>query len=318
MKLNQAIDQSPSRDAFLDDVWNGLSCPQQKTLPCKWLYDALGSRLFDAITALDEYYPTRTETGLLSRIAPEVAKIAGPHARIVELGSGAGVKVRRLLDALDRPSAYVAIDISESALRDATRALANERPELQVVPVLADYTRPFALPVLEGRGNTLGFFPGSTIGNFAPAQAMAFLTQLRRQLGREAYLLIGVDLRKDRAILEAAYDDALGVTAAFNLNLLARINRELGATFDLRRFRHRAVWNDAQSRIEMHLVSTAVQTIEVAGRAFAFREGETIHTENSYKYGIDQFQQMAASAGWQARAAWTDAADLFSLHLLQA
>ncbi|GIL38349.1 L-histidine N(alpha)-methyltransferase [Roseiterribacter gracilis] len=318
MKLNQAIDQAPSRDAFLTDVWNGLSCPQQKTLPCKWLYDALGSRLFDAITALDEYYPTRTETALLGDIAPEIAKIAGVHARIVELGSGAGVKVRLLLDALERPSAYVAVDISETALRDATRALANERTDLRIVPVLADYTRPFALPSLEGWGNTLGFFPGSTIGNFAPAQAIAFLTQLRRQLGNNAFLLIGVDLKKDRDVLERAYDDVLGVTAAFNLNLLARINRELSADFDVRQFAHKSIWNEAQGRIEMHLVSTVAQTVTIDGRAFEFRAGETIHTENSYKYGIDQFQRMAASAGWQARAAWTDGADLFSLHLLQA
>jgi dimethylhistidine N-methyltransferase len=318
MKLNQAIDQAPSRDAFLKDVWNGLACPQQKTLPCKWLYDALGSRLFEAITALDEYYPTRTETRLLGEIASEIARIVGAHARIVELGSGAGIKVRLLLDALDRPSAYVAVDISESALSAATRSLASERPDLQIVPVLADYTRPFPVPRLGGRGNILGFFPGSTIGNFAPAQAIAFLTQLRRQLGRDALLLIGVDLKKDRAVLERAYDDALGVTAAFNLNLLARINRELGGDFDLDRFRHKAIWNEAQGRIEMHLVSVAAQTVQVGGRDIDFRQGETIHTENSYKYGIDQFQQMAASAGWNARAAWTDGEDLFSLHLLQA
>jgi dimethylhistidine N-methyltransferase len=225
--------------------------------------------------------------------------------------------VRLLLDALDHPAAYVAVDISESALSEATRSLATERPDLQIVPVLADYTRPFALPRLEGRGNIVGFFPGSTIGNFAPAQAIAFLTQLRRQLGRDALLLIGVDLKKDPAVLERAYDDALGVTAAFNLNLLARVNRELGGDFDLSRFRHKAIWNEAQGRIEMHLVSVAAQTVQVAGRHIEFRQGETIHTENSYKYGIDQFQQMGASAGWSARAAWTDAEDLFSLHLLQ-
>jgi L-histidine Nalpha-methyltransferase len=318
MKLRAALDQAPSRDAFLAEVWAGLACPQQKTLSCKWLYDALGSRLFDAITALDEYYPTRTETTLLSEIAPEIARIIGAHARIVELGSGAGVKVRLLLDALEQPAAYIAVDISKAALDEATRSLANERPELHVTPVLADYTRPFALPRDEGRGATLGFFPGSTIGNFAPAQAIAFLTQLRRQLGRGALLLIGVDRKKNRAVLERAYDDALGVTAAFNLNLLARINRELAGNFDLTRFRHKALWNEAQGRIEMHLVSVAAQTVEVAGRRFDFQKGETIHTENSYKYSVDQFQRMAASAGWKARAAWTDAEDLFSLHLLQA
>jgi len=313
--LGDFHDYADHRDAFLGAVLDGLG-RSRKTLPCKYFYDAYGSRLFDRICTLDEYYVTRTELALLREIAPAIAGRAGPGAGLVEFGSGSSVKVRLLLDALAAPAAYVPVDISREHLLISARGLAADYPDLTVVPVCADYMQPFALPDLDGAAARLGFFPGSTIGNFDPAAAVPFLTGLREALGPGSALVVGADLAKDPAVLCAAYDDAEGVTAAFNLNLLRRINRELGADFDLSGFAHEARWNAAASRIEMHLVSRRVQAVTVAGRRFAFAAGESIHTENSYKYTIDGFQGLAARAGWTPVDAWADPDRLFSVHYL--
>ena len=312
-----ALDGFHDHDAdgtFLEDVLHGLS-ERQKTLPCKYFYDAQGSQLFDRICTLDEYYPTRTEHAILTERRYEIADLAGPGAALVELGSGSSVKVRILLDALDRPAAYIPIDISRAHLLAAAAGLAADHPGLSVVPVCADYTKPFPLPDAAA-GRRLGFFPGSTIGNFDPAEARTFLAGVAETLRPGAGLVIGVDLKKDRAILEAAYDDAEGVTAAFNLNLLRRINRELGGDFDLDGFAHEARWNETAGRIEMHLVSRSVQTARVGGRVFTFRAGESIHTENSHKYSLDGFHTLAKAAGWHPVKAWTDDGGLFSVHYL--
>lgn len=304
-------------DAFLADVTDGLS-RARKTLPCKYFYDQRGSALFDTICELEEYYPTRTETAILRRHAGEFAGLAGPGAAVVELGSGSSVKVRILLDALEDPAAYVPVDISREHLLASAARLAGDYPGLTVVPVAADYVQGFPLPPVAAPERTLAFFPGSTIGNFEPAEAKAFLGRLARRLGVGSRLLIGVDLKKRRDVLEAAYNDARGVTAAFNLNLLARINRELGGTFDLDGFAHRAFYNETCGRIEMHLVSRRAQTAAVGGRTFRFAEGETIHTENSCKYSLPEFGRLAAGAGWRAVRTWTDEAALFGLLWLQA
>jgi probable methyltransferase len=300
-------------DVFLADVLDGLSRPR-KSLPCKYFYDSEGSALFDAICTLDEYYPTRTETALLHERTGEIAALAGRGATLVELGSGSSVKVRILLDALDAPAMYVPVDISRDHLIAAAARLAGDYPSVTVVPVAADYVRGFALPRGVAPERTLAFFPGSTIGNFRPAEALAFLRGLGQRLGKGARLLIGVDLRKNPAVLEAAYNDARGVTAAFNLNLLGRINRELDGSFDLDRFAHRAHYDPVRGRIEMHLESLADQTVRIAGHAIRFAKGETIHTENSYKYSVPGFRRLGARAGWRAEQSWTDSGGLFSLH----
>jgi len=305
------------RARFRADVLAGLARPQ-KELPCKWLYDEAGSRLFDRICDVAEYYPTRTEMALLEAHAGTVAERTGPAADLVEFGSGASRKIRLMLDALERPAGYVAIDISGEFLEESCAALAADYPELPIRPVAADYTRPMDLPETAGAGRRLGFFPGSTIGNFEPETAGGFLARARGSLGDGAAFLVGVDLVKPAEILEPAYDDAEGVTAAFNLNLLERINRELGGGFDLDRFRHEARWNPHLSRVEMHLVSTADQVVPIDGETFAFREGESIHTENSYKYRLDDFRGLSEAAGWRAEACWVDPEGLFSLHYLEA
>ncbi|HYG90905.1 MAG TPA: L-histidine N(alpha)-methyltransferase [Azospirillum sp.] len=299
-------------DGFLIDVLNGLSHPR-KSLPCKYFYDERGSALFDAICELEEYYPTRTETAILRRHAAEFADLAGPRVTVVELGSGSSVKVRILLDALKDPAAYVPVDISREHLLASAAQLAGDYPGLSVVPVAADYVQGFPLPPVAEPGRTLAFFPGSTIGNFEPAEAEAFLARLGRRLGAGCRLLIGVDLKKRRDVLEAAYNDARGVTAAFNINLLARINRELRGTFDLDGFAHRAFYNEEHGRIEMHLVSCRAQTASVSGRTFRFAAGETIHTENSCKYALPEFERLASRAGWSTVRRWTDEAGLFGL-----
>lgn len=307
-------DLAPEQEDFRDAVWAGLGRPQ-KTLPCKFFYDAHGSALFDAICELPEYYPTRTELSILRDCADELAALAGPGRVLVEYGSGSSTKVRLLLDALS-PAAYMALDISREHLLAATAALAHERPALRVLAVCADYTGALRLPEIPGSAARLGFFPGSTIGNFTPLEAARFLGAMHRQLGPGGALVIGVDLKKDPAILEAAYNDAAGVTAAFNLNLLERINRELDGDFDLAAFAHRAVYNPQAGRVEMHLESTAARHATVAGRRFAFAAGERIHTENSYKYTVAQFQQLATQTGFHPRRVWTDPAGLFSVHYL--
>ncbi|MBV1798774.1 L-histidine N(alpha)-methyltransferase [Siccirubricoccus sp. G192] len=305
------------RSALLADALAGLSAAR-KTLPCKWLYDAEGARLFEAITRLPEYYPTRTETRILRDQAPAIAEAVGPGAAVVEFGPGDGAKAALLLPGLAAPAAYVPVDIAPEWLEGAASRVAAALPDLPVLPVVADFTLPFALPPGLGRAPRLGFFPGSTIGNFEPEEAVAFLRRARTTLGRGARLLLGADLVKDPAVLEAAYDDAAGVTAAFNLNLLHRLNREVGADFDVSAFHHRAIWNAALERVEMHLVSLWAQQVRLAGRVIRFEVGETIHTESSHKYRPERLASLAEAAGWRAVAAWTDPERLFSVWLLEA
>ncbi len=316
-QLHSFHDLEPAVEEFRAAVLGGLSGPQ-KRIPAKFFYDAEGSRLFEEICGLAEYYPTRTEIGILRRSAAEIATAIGPDATLVEFGSGSSVKIRTLLDALTSLAAYVPIDISRDHLVATARAVADDYEGLAVVPVCADYSGPVVLPPNLPRGRLTGFFPGSSIGNFAPTQAAAFLKQVAKLLGSGGGLLIGVDLQKDAAILNAAYNDSLGVTAAFNLNLLARINRELDGDFALDGFDHRACYNFARACIEMHLVSNRHQVATVAGRAFEFQQGETIHTEDSHKYTVESFHALAAAAGWQAESVWTDPDRLFSVHFLVA
>lgn len=315
-RLSDFIDLHPPADSFREAVIDGLSKPQ-KELPSKLLYDARGSQLFDRITELAEYYPTRTELALLRAKAGEIAALAGPGAVLVEYGSGASVKVRILLDALTDPAGYIAIEISREHLEMAAKALATDYPDVPVMAVCADYTQSFALPDIPGAtGRRVGFFPGSTIGNFTPDEAVDFLSSAARTLGPGAALVIGADLKKDVSVLRAAYNDAEGVTAAFNLNLLERLNREMDATFDTGSFSHDAIWNPGKSRIEMHIRAERPLKARVDGMDFRFDEGETIHTENSYKYSLEAFQALARKAGFEAEKAWTDPKGLFSVHFL--
>jgi dimethylhistidine N-methyltransferase len=297
---------------FKADVLAGLS-RSQKAVPPKYFYDAEGSRLFEAITELTEYYPTRTEVALLRRIAPQIAEIISPGAALVEFGSGASTKTRLLLDAAPQIAVYAPIDISQAALDEAAAAIRRDYPKLTVAPLLEDFTRAIILPAAAQDRPVTGFFPGSTIGNFTPEEAQAFLESARGLLGVGSRFLVGIDVVKDVDVLVAAYDDALGVTAAFNKNLLARINRELGADFDLNAFAHRAIWNSADSRIEMHLESLKDQRVRVAGESFAFAKGETIHTENSAKFTVEAFADLAQKAGWTLETSWLSEAPAFAV-----
>ncbi len=312
------FDFHPPKDEFAADVLEGLSRPQ-KTIPPKYFYDARGSDLFEQICRTDEYYVTRTELGLLDDVGPEIAELIGPHATIIEFGSGSEEKIRRLLGALRDPYAYVAIDISRDALTRSVELLAKDFRAIKVGGICADFHRPIDLPpeALSGEGRRLAFFPGSTIGNMEPSAALPFLKTIRSMLSGDDGFVIGVDLQKERATLEAAYNDADGVTAAFNLNLVHRMNRELGGTLDLSKFRHLAYYNDEMDRIEMHLESLESQKFQVAGRAFRMARGETIHTENSHKYSVAQFDQLVRRAGFRPRKVWTDRDDLFSIHYLE-
>ena len=311
-------DRRPGAGSFLGDVIAGLSRPL-KSLPPKYFYDARGSRLFDAICDTPEYYPTRTESALMSARAGAMARRLGPRCAVIEYGSGSGRKTRILLEALD-PVAYVPIDIARGQLKATAAAIAREFPRLAVVAVCADYSRPLALPelaALRARRRMI-YFPGSTIGNLTPPEAAAFLANARRVVGPGGAMLVGVDLKKDAALLNAAYNDKRGITARFNLNLLRRINRELGADFDLAAFRHQAFYHAARGRIEMHLLSLKDQRVRIRGRAFSFRAGETIHTENSCKYSEDEFRRLAREAGFEPAGCWTDPRRLFAVHYLAA
>lgn len=304
-------------DGFRDAVLEGLS-HRPRAIPCKYLYDAEGSALFDRITELEEYYPTRTEIGLLSQAGADIAARVGTGVRVVEFGCGSMRKTRLLLAALERPACYVAIDVAREPLLLGARRLAALYPEMAVVPLVADFTRPLALPPDDGAaaGAVLGFFPGSTIGNMKPDEARAFLRRAGRVLGRGGHMLVGVDLIKDSALLDAAYDDAHGVTAAFTRNLLVRANRELGADFDPDGFDHRAWWNGREGRVEIHLVAARRQQVEIDGQRFAFRRGDVIHVEDCYKYSVEQFRWLARLGGFAPEAVWVDENRLFSLHLL--
>lgn len=291
----------------------GLLAPR-KTLPPKLFYDDEGCRLFGEITRLPEYYPTRTEMALLRRIASEID--AAPGAALVEYGGSDETKAAILFDANPALAAYVPIDVAAGALEALAARMTRDRPAIAVHPVVADFMAPLRLPAAIAGRARLGFFPGSTIGNLDPEQARDFLRAARRTLGEGARFLVGVDLRKDPSILVPAYNDAQGVTAAFNLNVLRRLNREAAADFDLASFRHDARWNDAASRIEMHLVSLRAQSAIIAGRRIHFAAGETIHTENSYKYSLPAFAAAVLQSAWRPIRSWTDPDALFSLHLL--
>ena len=303
--------------SFARDVIAGLSARPKRLSP-KYFYDEAGSKLFEQITALPEYYPTRCELDLLRDRAPDLARFFPPASALIEFGSGSSKKVRILLAAAPTIAAYVPVDISSEMLVQEAGDLRRDYPRLAVLPVEADFTRPFSLPAATAGMAHVGFFPGSTIGNFEPHEACSFLRHAGRMLGRGATLIIGIDLVKDSRILNAAYNDKAGITARFNLNLLARINRELDGNFDLANFSHHAFYNSDRRRIEMHLASNKRQKVRVAGRLFEFRAGETIHTENSYKYSLDRFSALARGAGWRVTESWTDKGRMFSVHALAA
>ncbi len=318
-KLAYFLDYNPPKENFLQDVLEGLSKPQ-KSIPPKYFYDAKGSALFDRICQLDEYYVTRTEIGLLESAGAEIGRRVGRESTIVEYGSGSSTKIRLLLDQTPEASEYAAIDISRDHLVRATNQLAEDYPDVTVGAICADFLQPIDLPdyVGQGDGPFLGFFPGSTIGNFSAEEALQFLKTARKVLKNDGALLIGVDLKKDPKVLEAAYNDEQGVTAEFNLNLLTRINNELNGTIDEEQFEHRALFNDEAGRIEMHLISKKEQEVKVGAQVFSFEKGESIHTENSKKYAVDEFVNLAERAGYNSDNIWTDPDDLFSLHYLKA
>jgi dimethylhistidine N-methyltransferase len=309
-------DLKPPAASFLDDVVAGLSAPR-KALPPKYFYDARGSELFNAICELPEYYLTRTELAMLEAQLPEIAARVGPHSEIVEYGSGSGRKTALLIEAV-QPQAYVAIDISGEQLREAVSALAVRFPQVRMIAVCADYTQPLNLADLEKvpAERRIIYFPGSTIGNFTTDEALAFLRNACRVAGTRGAMLVGVDLKKDPALLHAAYNDAQGVTAAFNLNVLHRINCELQGDFDMTAYEHRALYDEQAGRIEMHLVSVREQVVTVGRRRFNFRAGETIHTENSYKYSVEEFQALARRGGFVPEHCWVDPQRLFAIHYL--
>lgn len=315
--LSALTDLTPSRDAITADVLAGLSL-QPKALPSKYFYDARGSALFEQITRQPEYYLTRVELELLQQVLPEIAQRVGSHARVVEYGSGSGRKTRQLLQALDDVVAYTPIEISRAALLASISELAGDFPAVEMLPVCADFTHAVALPRPQRAARrTLLFFPGSTLGNFTEDAAVRILQGMRQTMGREGLALIGIDMDKPPVLIEAAYNDAAGVTAAFTLNLLQRLNREIGSDFDPAQFRHRARYSAARMRIETELVSQVAQCVHVAGQRFCFEPGEAMQVEYSHKYNDARFNALAAAAGLQVCAQWTAQPLAFGLRLLQ-
>ncbi|MEX0994410.1 MAG: L-histidine N(alpha)-methyltransferase, partial [Balneolaceae bacterium] len=312
--MRNITDQKTAGQLMFKEVVEGMSRPA-KILPTKYLYDQRGSELFDQICEVDEYYPTDTEISIMKKNIGEMTDLLGRGVRLIEFGSGSSFKTRLLLDHLEELSGYIPVEISGKFLRKAVRRLREEYPGLQIYPVVADYTQPFELPENgSGRKNVV-YFPGSTIGNFRPEKAREFLRRIAVLTGSDGGLLIGVDLKKDRKILEAAYNDADGVTAAFNKNILVRFNRELNADFDIDRFAHRAFYNEAKGRIEMHLVSLTEQNIHIGNTTFHLKEGETLHTENSYKYTTEEFKKLASGI-FDVTKIWVDDAEYFSVQYL--
>ena len=308
-----ALSRESATSDFLADVIAGLS-GQPRTLPYKYFYDARGAALFQKISELPEYYITRTEIDILGRHRHDIAAQLGPNLELIGLGTGAGTKTRILIEALEKPAVYVPVDISEKQLRQSAAMFQEIFPELEILPVCADYLQPVVLPKPRRKAaRNVVYFPGSTIGNFVPDEALGFLRRIATVCGLDGGLLIGVDLRKDRQLIEAAYNDSAGVTAEFNLNLLLRANRELGADFDLARWRHQATYNSNKGRIEMYLVSDSDQTVRLDNREFAFRAGEKILTEYSYKHSPETFRDLARRAGFSFEKLWTDEARLFGL-----
>jgi len=304
--MDAAVYRDEQLDAFRQDVLQGLA-RSQKSLPSRWLYDPQGCELFEQITRLPEYYPTRTETAILQDHAGEIAAFCGPYANLLEYGAGAGIKTEIVVGSLERPRSYIPIDIAGEFLDLTAARFRQQFGSLRVDPVVADFTADFALPArILDDGRRVAFFPGSTLGNLNAKDAGLFLQRMRRQVGPQGAAIIGIDLKKDLDILLPAYDDRAGVTADFNRNILVRINRELGGQFNASQFRHIACWNEAESAVEMHLESPIDQVIAVAGKGFAFRRGETIHTESSRKYEIQGFSQFARRHGWHTLRLWTD------------
>ena len=311
------FDNHPQLGDFRSEVLAGLNLPQ-KQIPPKYFYDQRGSQLFEQICDLDEYYPTRTEVSILESNSAQIAALLGDDTVLIEYGSGSSRKIRILLDAVRGHGTYIAVDISKQHLIHSATELAQAYPELDVIAICADYSKPFSLPAgaaLSGKSR-VAFFPGSTIGNLDPGDALAFLKNTAETVGPGGSMLLGVDLKKDAQILNAAYNDSQGVSAEFNLNVLARINRALDADFDLSAFAHRAFYNHPKGRIEMHLESLADQSVQLGGTVISFRKGETIHTENSYKYSIEEVEALAAAAGFQTAHIWTDPRDLFGMFYL--
>jgi dimethylhistidine N-methyltransferase len=313
------VDLAPVEESFREAALSGLSSPR-KSIPCRFLYDERGSALFDAICDLPEYYVTRTEIRILKERAGEIAALAGPRCQLVEFGSGASRKVKLILSALETPLAYIPIDISPEFLRQTAAGIVKEFPGVDVIAVCADFAEPQHLPdyIFWPFGSRLGFFPGSTIGNLMPGEAVSFLSGCYSLLGAGGGMVVGVDLKKDPDILHDAYNDADGATAAFTLNLLQRMNREIDGDFDIGRFSHEAFYNASAGRIEIYIRSLMNQIVGVAGRRIAFAADERIHVEYSYKYTIEEFQRLAARAGFSPSAVWTDRNNLFSLHFLKA
>jgi dimethylhistidine N-methyltransferase len=304
-------------EAFRADVLAGLA-QRQKTLPSRWLYDQRGSQLFEEITRLDEYYLTRTETAILRRHAGEMAALCGEGVVLLEYGAGAAIKSEILIDALREPRMYAPIDIAADFLAETVERIRDRLPALAVRPIIADFTADFGLPAHIPKGSRAAFFPGSTLGNLGSSEADALLRRMRKHVGERGKAIIGVDLRKDVEMLIAAYDDREGVTAEFNLNLLARINRELDGDFALDAFAHEARWNERESAIEMHLVSLKPQVVSLAGHSFVFAQGETIHTETCRKFEVAGFAHAAQRSGWRVATIWTDPAELFAVFGLHA
>ncbi|WP_416825485.1 L-histidine N(alpha)-methyltransferase [Ectobacillus polymachus] len=311
----EVLDLEPNAENFYNEVFAGLN-KEQKQLDSKLLYDEKGSNLFEKITTLPEYYLTRTELLILRRYAKEIVSYFGEHALLIDLGSGSSEKVKILLDKVPNLAAYIAVDISKVFLEKSAIALANEYPNLKVAAMCADYTQSIDLPDIYQERKRIVFFPGSTFGNFEPSHAEAFLKRISKMLTKGDGLLIGIDMKKDTSILHRAYNDSLGVTAAFNLNVLDRINRELHASFQLHQFKHDAFYNDEQERIEMHIKSLVDQVVMIDKKPIVFKKGETIHTENSYKYDINSFQTMTEKNGFKTKQVWTDPDSLFSVHYL--
>lgn len=305
------VGSEPAAVNFRKDVLEGLARPQ-KALPPKYFYDAAGSKLFEHICRLREYYPTRTELGITRKHLRDIARFAGKRSALLEYGSGESLKTRLLIAALN-PSVYMPVDISPAAMRAAVSKLLRRFPRLGVVAITADFSHPLGIPAYRGSARRVVYFPGSTIGNLTPEEAQAFLKMTRAQVGPRGAMIVGVDLKKDANVLHAAYNDAKGVTAAFNLNLLARINRELGGDFNTRRFAHYAFYNPLAGRIEMHLVATEAQEVNIGHYRFSFARGESIHTENSYKYSVPEFERLAANAGFELAKIWSDTRGWFGV-----
>ena len=306
----------PDNDLMLSDALEGLMA-NPKTLPCKYFYDKKGSDLFQRICKLPEYYPTRTETYLLQSIAEEIAELIGPACQMIEYGSGSSKKMHILLKALIEPESFTAVDISKDHLISVTKTLSKKFPKLKVNAVPADFMYPFKCPEMIGNGLRVGFFPGSTIGNFTHEGAINFLQGTREVVGQNGVMLVGIDLKKDERTLNAAYNDSQGVTAAFNMNLLSRLNNELNANFDLNKFSHEAFYNAKLGRIEMHLKSLSNQTVRLGTQEIPFKRNETIHTESSYKYSMDEFVELAKHAGYKTQKAWSDKNNFFGVFFLK-